>query len=155
MLGDRFLAEEAVEEAFVAAWRHIGSYDEARAPFAAWLTHIAHNKTVDLLRRRRRAQAASTDQAEADVVLRVIPDPAPGPDERAEAHWLGEQVRRALAALPVAQREIIVLAYFRGRTHEEIARDTGRPLGTVKTWIRTGLEALRAALERDAVRETP
>lgn len=144
VLGDRELAEEAVQDAFVAAWRYLGVYDASQGAFSAWITHIAHNKVVDLLRRRRRLYAHQAD-VEVENILAMVPDPTPGPERQSEVHLLGERVRRALADLPPAQREVLTLAYFSGYTHEEIARQIGRPLGTVKTWIRVGLETLRAA----------
>jgi len=146
ILGDRFAAEDVVQDTFLSAWRHIAAYESAQGSFAVWITHIAHNKTVDILRRRRRGQGHQVPGTVEDL-LALLPDPRPGPDQQSETRWASERVREALGRLPASYREVLVLAYFYGYTHQEIARHTGHPLGTVKTWIRQGLEALRGTLE--------
>jgi RNA polymerase sigma-70 factor, ECF subfamily len=116
-------------------WRNPAAFDSSRGNLGAWLGVITRNRAIDGLRRRR----PETDIA--DVVVSVEPDMA-GDAERARAM---ETVRGTLGGMPAPQRSALEMAYFEGLTHSEIATKTGEPLGTVKTRIRTGLQALRKA----------
>jgi RNA polymerase sigma-70 factor, ECF subfamily len=118
-------------------WRNPGAFDSSRGNLGAWLGVITRNRAIDNLRKRR----PETDIA--DVVLSVEPDMA-GAAERARAM---ETVRGALGAMSSPQRIALEMAYFEGLTHTEIAAKVGEPLGTIKTRIRTGLQALRKAFE--------
>jgi RNA polymerase sigma-70 factor (ECF subfamily) len=144
MLGDRELAEDAVQEIFWRVWKRAASFDRSRA-FAPWLFGIAHNYCIDELRRRRvRPQQVYED--EEHPVLSDIPDES----DVGEAALLTEQrriVREALDQLPEEQRQALLLAYFGGLTQQEIAQKLGNPLGTVKTRMRLGLQKLRALLQ--------
>jgi RNA polymerase sigma-70 factor (ECF subfamily) len=144
MLGERELAEDAVQEIFWRVWKRAASFDRSRA-FAPWLFGIAHNYCIDELRRRRvRPQQVYED--EEHPVLSDIPDES----DVGEAALLTEQrriVREALDQLPEEQRQALLLAYFGGLTQQEIAQKLGNPLGTVKTRMRLGLQKLRALLQ--------
>lgn len=144
MLGDRELAEDAVQEIFWRVWKRAASFDRSRA-FAPWLFGIAHNYCIDELRRRRvRPQQVFED--EEHPILSDIPDEA----DVGEAAVLMDQrriVREALDQLPEEQRQALLLAYFGGLTQQEIAQQLGNPLGTVKTRMRLGLQKLRALLQ--------
>ena len=143
MLGDREVAEDAVQEVFARAWRRMATFDRSRA-FAPWLFGIAHNYCIDELRRRRvRPQPVYED--DEHPVLSDIPDDA----DVGEAAVIADQrrlVREALDQLPEEQRQALLLAYFGGLTQQEIATRLGNPLGTVKTRMRLGLQKLRALL---------
>ena len=144
MLGDRELAEDAVQEIFWRVWKRAASFDRSRA-FAPWLFGIAHNYTIDELRRRRvRPQQVFED--EEHPVLSDIPDET----DVGEAAVLTDQRRivlEALDQLPEEQRQALLLAYFGGLTQQEIAQKLGNPLGTVKTRMRLGLQKLRTLLQ--------
>lgn len=144
MLGEREIAEEAVQEIFWRIWQRAASFDRSRA-FAPWLFGIAHNYCIDELRRRRvRPQPVYED--DEHPVLSDIPDEA----DVGETAVLSDQrriVREALDQLPDEQREALLLAYFGGLTQQEIATKLGNPLGTVKTRMRLGLQKLRALLQ--------
>ena len=144
MLGQREIAEEAVQEIFWRIWQRAASFDRSRA-FAPWLFGIAHNYCIDELRRRRvRPQPVYED--DDHPVLSDIPDEA----DVGETAVLSDQrriVREALDQLPDEQREALLLAYFGGLTQQEIATRLGNPLGTVKTRMRLGLQKLRALLQ--------
>ena len=144
MLGDRELAEDAVQEIFWRVWKRAASFDRSRA-FAPWLFGIAHNYTIDELRRRRvRPQQVFED--EEHPILGDIPDET----DVGEAAVLTDQRRivlEALDQLPEEQRQALLLAYFGGLTQQEIAQKLGNPLGTVKTRMRLGLQKLRALLQ--------
>lgn len=134
------LAEETVQEAFLALWRNPGGYDPRRGSVRAWLMSTVHHRAVDVVRReeaqRRRAEAASANPpAEEDVAAAVIEELGL-PEERAT-------VRRALAELPLEQREVIELMYFDGLSQSRIAARLGLPLGTVKSRTLLGMRKLR------------
>jgi len=135
VLGDTGRAEDVLQEVFMQLWRNPGVFDSSRGNLGAWLGVISRNRAIDTLRKRR----PETDIA--DVVVSVEPDMA-ADAERVRAM---EKVRGALGSMPAAQRSALEMAYFEGLTHTEIAAKTGEPLGTIKTRIRAGLQALRKA----------
>ena len=144
MLGDREVAEDAVQEIFWRVWRRLGSFDPSRA-FAPWLFGIAHNYCIDELRRRK-VRPQSVYEDDENPILSEIADEA----DVGESALLAEQgriVRSALEQLPEEQRQTLLLAYFGGLTQQEIAAKLGNPLGTVKTRMRLGLQKLRAVLQ--------
>jgi RNA polymerase sigma-70 factor, ECF subfamily len=150
MLGDRELAEDAVQEVFWRVWRRAGSFDRSRA-FAPWLFGIAHNYGIDELRRRRvRPQPVYEDDEQP--ILSDIPDEV---DVAAQATLADQRriVRAALDQLPDEQRQALMLAYYGGLTQQEIAARLGNPLGTVKTRMRLGLQKLRALLQGETLVE--
>jgi RNA polymerase sigma-70 factor (ECF subfamily) len=138
---DAVLAEDVVHDAFLGAWRSAERYLAERSSVKTWLLSIVHHRAIDAVRRRR-----PTD------TLPDLDEPAPAPLVAADV-W-GEVggridadvVRTALAALPLAQREALELAYYAGLTQQEVAARTGAPLGTVKSRMRLGLLALRRAI---------
>lgn len=145
MTRDRGLAEDIVQETFVGLWRHAAEFDPDRASLRAWIMSIAHNGAIDIIRRRR-GLTVSLDSEEG--VMNALPPSAdvwPCVVERHDA----VVVRNALATLPENQRRSIELAYFRGMTQQEIAVETGAPLGTVKGRVRLGLVRLRDLLATD------
>ena len=138
MVRDRETAEEVVQEAFLAVWRHARTYQPGRGSVRTWLLSIVHHRAIDMLRSRPS----------------VIPLPEElGPDPAAPDVWAlaaqrldRQAIRTALAELPTEQREAIELAYFTGLTHIQIATLLQLPLGTVKGRLRLGLARLRAIL---------
>lgn len=144
MLGDREVAEEAVQEIFWRVWQRAKSFDPNRA-FAPWLFGIAHNYCIDELRRRR-ARPQPVYEDDDHPVLSSIADDA----DVSEAALQSEQRRvvlNALRELPTEQRQALELAYFGGLTQQEIATRLGNPLGTIKTRMRLGLQKLRSILQ--------
>ncbi len=137
VLGDTAIAEDILQEVFMQLWRNPGVFDSSRGNLAGWLSVIARNRAIDKLRKRK----PETDIE--DVVVSVHPDLA-GEAERSRAM---QKVRGTLGAMPPAQRTALEMADFEGLTHSEIAAKTGEPLGTIRTRIRSGLLALRKALE--------
>lgn len=148
ILQDEDEAEEVVGDVFGQVWARIDQHDSRRGPLVPWMLSIARNRALDTLRRRRRwwRKAARWEQAYA-AELRA-PAPEPAPHEAAVQGWpLHRQVHAALATLPEEQRRVVLLAYFEGLTHSEIARRTGQPLGTVKTRLRIAQQKLAEALQ--------
>lgn len=143
LLGEAALAEDAVQEAFLALWRAPERFDAERGSLATFLLTLTHRRAVDVLRRealQRRGRVAT------DEGLVELPASEPGTAEQAEVKMRGAEVREALKELPAPQRETLLLAYFQGYTQREIASITGTPLGTVKTRMLAGVRALRVRL---------
>ena len=143
ILGERGAAEEVVQEAFLAVWRHADRYRPERGAARAWLLTIVHHAAID--RRRGRHKRELTDVPLADVAFGL----ESGTEDAFAVVAAGieaERVRRALAELPPEQRQAIDLAFFGGLTHQEVAEHTGEPLGTVKGRMRLGLRKLRVLL---------
>lgn len=144
VVGQPFLAEEIVQEAFLAVWRNPGGYDRGLGPVRGWLMGMVHHRAVDLVRReesqRRRADAAkgSVDVAGEDVADTVV-DELGLPQER-------KAVRAALEELPAEQHQVIELMYFGGLSQSKIAELLNLPLGTVKSRTLLGMRRLRASL---------
>jgi RNA polymerase sigma factor (sigma-70 family) len=138
---DASLAEDVVQDAFLGAWRNAARYVEGRGSVKTWLLSIVHHRAVDAVRRRRPTTELPEAEAPPPPSLR-LPDiwgEVAGNIDR-------EEIAAALATLSDVQREAIELAYFGGLTQVEIADRTGAPLGTVKSRVRLGLLAMRAAL---------
>jgi RNA polymerase sigma factor (sigma-70 family) len=138
------LAEEIVQEAFMALWRNPDAYDQQRGSVKSWLMGMVHNRAVDLVRReesyRRRAErtahhAVQEESDHADDVIQQIGLP----EER-------RRVRAALEELPQSQRAVLERMYFDGMSQSQIAEETGLPLGTVKSRTLLGMRRLRVAL---------
>ena len=139
ILRDEKLAEDAVQEGFLTAWRNADRFMPERAQASTWLLTLVHRRAVDLVRRenRRRAESlpddtdyAASDSAEDDAWLRF---------ER-------ERVQAALRKLPDQQREALELAYYGGFTQSELAERLGQPIGTIKSRMFAGLARLRELL---------
>jgi RNA polymerase sigma factor (sigma-70 family) len=138
VLRDTTLAEDAVQEAFLAVWRSAHRYIPERSKPSTWILTFVHRRAVDLVRREERRRADQLTDAESIVGGMV--------DEEA---WLGlerERVQAALQQLPDQQREAIELAYYGGFTQSELAERLGQPLGTIKSRMFTGLARLRELL---------
>jgi len=144
VLRDRAAAEDVALEVFVQAWQQASRFDPGVGSVLSWLGNIARTRAIDAWRARQR-QAAR--QAPLDVAaLDALASDAAGPEARGLQAERAARVAAALDALPVEQRRVVRAAFYTGLTHTEIAAAFGQPLGTVKTRIRNGLLALRAAL---------
>ncbi len=143
VLGEHGAAEDTVQEAFMAVWRRVDSFDATRGTARSWLLTIVRNGAID--RRRGRHARAYNDSTLEDVAFKLATDTEETFDLVASSVE-AERVREALQTLPTDQREAIELAYFGGLTHQEIAERTGTPLGTIKGRMRLGLHKMRANL---------
>jgi RNA polymerase sigma-70 factor (ECF subfamily) len=146
VVNDRARAEDVVQDAFLAVWRRAGTYAEGRGSVKTWLGSIVRNRAIDIVRGRRESDH------DDDAILGSLRDPAPGLAEQVAALMDRRSVRVAVAGLPSDQRAAIVMAYFEGRSHSEIAEATGLPLGTVKSRIRLAMHRLRTAVMDAGVR---
>jgi RNA polymerase sigma-70 factor (ECF subfamily) len=150
LLGDADEAEDAVEETFWQAWRQAARYEASRGAVSTWLSTIARSRALDRLRARRRRAEGSYDGPSTKASplggFADAPSPIGNPQHDSEKSERARDVAAALTKLPPEQREVIVLAYFGGLSHSEIAEKTSLPLGTVKTRARLALDKLRAGL---------
>jgi RNA polymerase sigma factor (sigma-70 family) len=141
---DDGIAEDVVQEVFLAFWRDPTRFDPQRGTFGTWLLTLVHHKSVDAVRResaiRRRTVPAAEDGEEWSA------PPGPGADQAALGAVVAGQVREALGQLPAEQRQALALAYYGGYTQREVATITGVPLGTVKSRMFTGVQRLRSVL---------
>ena len=136
---DGALAEDAVQEGFLAVWKSARTFDPSRAQPSTWILTLVHRRCVDLVRRQQRRRAEP---------LEGIPEPAEDSTElRAEVAFERERLAMALAQLSDGQRELLELAYFGGLTQSQLAERLGLPLGTIKSRMFTGLGRLRELLE--------
>lgn len=142
ILRNRALAEDALQEAFIQVWRRAGEFQRERGSAWAWLVSIARYRAIDIRRRELRRAAAGAEEYE-DIPAGEEPHDA----QLTLGRGSGAALDRCLGALQERQRECIVLAFQGGMTHVEVALQIGEPLGSVKSWIRRGLTALRRCLE--------
>ncbi len=149
MLKHQALAEEATQDVFLNIWLKASSYKPDRGNLRTWIMSVAHHKLIDVIRSRRRAWSL-TEPADHET-LDLLPSHQMSTESEAVRNLEGERVREALDCLPTAQREAIMLAYFEGFSHSEIAEKLQQPLGTVKTRVRLAMQKLRAVLEHDAI----
>jgi RNA polymerase sigma-70 factor (ECF subfamily) len=137
-------AEEIVQDVFLQLWRNAHRYEAARGRLEPWLFTLARNRALDFLRLKSEKQRRREDTLD----LPLVPAGAALDAETMVDHnRRAERVRQQISGLPEKARRCIELAFFDGLTHSEIAQALDEPLGTVKSWIRTGLLQLRAALE--------
>lgn len=146
---DDGLAEDVVQEVFLALWRDPARYDPARGGFATWLLTLIHHKAVDAVRRESAVRRRIVPAPEAGEEW--SPVPVPGADQAAMARVAAGQVRDALHQLPEEQRHALALAYYGGHTQREVAALTGVPLGTVKSRMFVGMQRLRSLLEPETL----
>jgi len=142
---DPAVAEDVVQEAFLGVWRNAARYAEGRGSVRTWLLSIVHHRAIDAVRRRRPTTDLPEPDAGPSPDALTLPDVWPEVAGRLDR----EAIVNALTTLSPPQREAIELAYWGGLTQQEIAQRTAAPLGTVKSRVRLGLLALRAALTRE------
>ena len=160
-LGDRQLAEEVLQDTFLALWNRAELFDPGRGTLLGWLSAIARNRSVDMFRaagRRPPAQPLSAllpdpqgDNGNLEDALRSAAvagagNTAPEPEAWLDGAWLRSEVSRALDAIPELERQVIRLAYYEELSQSEIAARLDWPLGTVKTRTRRALARLRESL---------
>ena len=153
---DRAHAEDLLQEIYISIWNAARSFDAARSQPLTWLTSIARNRAIDSLRRRRTEPVTVSlvmSGEEVDGAVPSAPEPPsgePGPLDlllqAAQARELGHCVQQ----LSAEQQQCMALTYYQGLSHAEVAQHLGQPLGTVKSWVRRALMALKDCLGRSA-----
>jgi RNA polymerase sigma-70 factor (ECF subfamily) len=142
MLKRRDLAEEVLQEAFVRIWQRAGTYDPEKGAPLTWMASIVRNRTLDRLRARRPEQPLDEEARAAELA-----DPAPSPLDAALRSAEARALLECLKLLEEGPRDAILRVYYGGLTHAELGALTGTPLGTLKSWIRRGLQRLKGCLE--------
>ena len=142
MLRRRDLAEEVLQESFLAIWQRAGAYDSEYGSPLGWLVTIVRHRAIDRLRSIGRARDVDLGR-EADIA-ETLADPT----SKTEFGIVIEQaIKRCLQTIKARQRKLILLAFYYGFTHEELSKKTDAPLGTVKSELRRGLSGLRQCME--------
>jgi RNA polymerase sigma-70 factor (ECF subfamily) len=148
MLKRRDWAEEALQDSLLKVWRKSETYDPGRGSASTWLFTIARHRALDLLRQKRPEDSLTvTDDEDGSTYDIDVADEDQNPEARAvEREGIG-RLERCMKGLLEAERKSVMLAYYEGYTHPELATAMSAPLGTVKSWVRRGLAKLRTCLE--------
>lgn len=141
ILKDRELSEDCLQQVFFKVWNNAATYDVSKARAQTWLNTIVRNQALDMLRRNKHTTLHDTDDA-----LAFIADDAPSNEQYVALAQDSAVMHRCLAELPEQQKIYLEMAFFEGLTHQALCDRTGTSLGTVKTWIRRGLERLRKCM---------
>jgi len=160
---DRAQAEDILQEVYVNIWRAASSFDAAQSQPLTWLTSIARNRAIDSLRRKQtqpqvHAAGSPADgrESEDDDVYDTVADESPGPLDLLSRAAEARSLAACMDQLSPAQRQSLALAFFQGLSHAEVAAQMRQPLGTIKSWVRRSLAALKSclqgAVQRDAAR---
>jgi RNA polymerase sigma-70 factor (ECF subfamily) len=144
ILHDHSTAEEVTLDVFVHVWRGAKTYRPDRAKVITWLVAIARHHSIDILR----WQNSRPDMKSVSLNDLLLPNEsdAHDPETRTDISIQRLRVREAIAQLPEDQRQVLLLAYFKGHTHRQIAEALEQPLGTIKTRIRLAMQKLRKLL---------
>jgi RNA polymerase sigma factor (sigma-70 family) len=149
VLRQREWAEDALQEAFVTIWRVAGDYRSSLSPPMAWMGLIVRSRSLDLLRRHTAERGPLTQEFD-EAMAETMASDAANPMDMADASEQAWALHLCLQQLEGRQREVVSLAYLRDLSHGELASQLKLPLGTIKTWIRRGLEKLRVCMSRSA-----
>lgn len=155
---DRAQAEDLLQEVYVSVWKAAAGFDADRSQPLTWLTHIARNRAIDSLRRAgaqpRTQSLTREDDDDRPDPHEAMADDQPGPLDLLSQASDRRELAACLQGLTPAQRQSVALAFFDGLSHTEVAAQLRQPLGTVKSWVRRALMALRRCLDRAVLRDT-
>jgi RNA polymerase sigma-70 factor, ECF subfamily len=149
MLRREDLAEEVLQECYVSIWNNAGTYSAGLSAPMTWMTSIVRNRCLDSLRRPRLEVQLAPDAESGEDPLAAVPSEELGPLAKLQQSSDAKALAGCLSQLDAKMRQAIVLAFFEGLSHSELAGHMQQPLGTVKTWIRRGLERLKSCLGKD------
>ncbi|MFC7289395.1 sigma-70 family RNA polymerase sigma factor [Herminiimonas glaciei] len=147
ILVKRELAEEVIQESFVSIWNNAASYQAGLAAPMTWMTTIVRNKAFDTLRRLDGAVEIDADNFDKEV-MDALESVDPTPIEALQISDESKALARCFAKLESLHRQAIALAFYHDLSHSEVAEQLALPIGTVKTWVRRGLEKLRLCLTK-------
>ena len=149
VVSNRDWAEDVLQEAYLNIWRIAGDYRVALSPPMAWMGVIVRSRALDF-RRRRVSERADTALELDDSISETVAGDSADPMDTTQASEQAWALHECLRKLESRQREVVSLAYLRDLSHGELSQQLKLPLGTVKTWIRRGLEQLRGCMSRFA-----
>ncbi|MEP6972453.1 MAG: sigma-70 family RNA polymerase sigma factor [Betaproteobacteria bacterium] len=149
VVGNRTWAEDVLQDAFLVIWRTCADYRGALSPPMAWMGLIVRSRGLDFLRRRASQRSHLTQEIDETMTDTLAGD-MPSPMDTAQASEQAWALHQCLQKLDNRQREVVSLAYVRDLSHGELAQQLQLPLGTIKTWIRRGMEQLRTCMARFA-----
>lgn len=147
VLGERSLAEDALQEAFVAIWHHAGRYRSDRGAPLAWLASLVRFKALDIARARPSDLPLEICDGDGNLRSHDAAHDGPTPEQALLARCDDERLRHCLGQLDDAPRRAVLMSFYEGLTHQELAARLAHPLGTVKAWIRRSLQRLQTCLE--------
>jgi RNA polymerase sigma-70 factor (ECF subfamily) len=150
ILNDPESAEEVTQDVFMRIWEKAETYRSEQAKVSTWLTSITRNRSIDVLRRQRARPEGHRVGMEDSAFEALVAADLPDPEEAVIGNFQAHKVRAAISELPQNQRQALLLAYYGGYSHSEIAAALNEPLGTVKTRIRMAMQKLRSLLEEDS-----
>jgi RNA polymerase sigma-70 factor (ECF subfamily) len=142
ILRDETESEDVLQDVFLQAWNQADRYTEKRGTLKAWLVMMGRSRAVDRVRSMESAKRTKEALAEVEPLL---DNHADRPEEAADLGERRSLIRKAIEGLGREQRQVLELSFYRGMSHSEISEQLGRPLGTVKTQMRTALHSLRGA----------
>lgn len=148
MLQRRDWAEEALQDCFIKIWQKAETYERDKGAPLTWLMTVARYRALDILRMKRPEVEMPENEDGSESLSIAFADETQDPQARAEEGQGIARMRACLRDLPREQREAVLLAYYEGYTHQELAVMMRAPLGTVKSWVRRGLARLRECLEQ-------
>lgn len=146
---NREWAEDVLQEAFLNIWKVAGTYKASLSPPMAWMGLLVRSRGLDFLRRRASDRADRMQELD-EVITDTVAGDSPNPMDTTQASEQAWALHQCLSQLENKQREVVSLAYLRDLSHSELAEQLKLPLGTVKTWIRRGLEQLRGCMGKFA-----
>jgi RNA polymerase sigma-70 factor (ECF subfamily) len=146
MLNDRGASEDVLQDTFVTVWTRAPQFPALRTSPMAWLTSIARNRAIDLMRKRRPETPLQWHDEDGQEHHHDVRDESPTPLEQLLERQSERQLGDCIGRLDEEPRSALVLAYYEGLTHEQLATRLRRPLGTVKAWIRRSLLRLKECL---------
>jgi RNA polymerase sigma-70 factor (ECF subfamily) len=147
ILRDESLAQDAVQDAFLAVWRTADRFLAERAKASTWILTLVHRRAVDLVRRQERRRGEPLESVPEPVASEQV-------EEQATIRFQRQVVQEALRRLPPEQREALELGYYAGLTQTELAERLGQPLGTIKSRMFTGLTRLKDLLAQAGLEES-
>ena len=150
ILGRRELAEEVVQESFVAIWHHAGDYESALSAPMTWMTTIVRNRAFDALRRSR-SEAADDAEVLDEHALESLGALSMAPADTVQMSGEAQALADCMGALEEKHRQVLGMAFFHDLSHSDVASKLTLPLGTVKTWIRRSLARLQTCLSARGV----
>lgn len=150
VLRDEGRADEVLQEAYVSIWQKAASYQPDAATPMTWMINIVRNRAIDALRAGRKERDSTVELDEE--AMEVAADAAGDPHALFDESLVKARIDECMLGLAPAQRQALALAYYRGMVHTEIAEMLRAPLGTVKSWVRRGLDQLKSCLDGVGVR---